>query len=528
MVVVGAVVAEPRRPGLPAPWIGHLLVFGLLFAMVLAWFFLQTRQAQRVFLEDASEHSRLLADAVVLHTRGARLAEEATETILTGFLESSARFVGYLDGIAPFRADELAAFAQEAGLSMIRIQRPDGIVQGPEDGHANLPLDCSQLGRLIRLESAHQILLGVPSQAGEGCILVGMGSRQIEALEQAIGVSRALQAVQELPAVLKVKLVEGAAGGDGAAAEGEPPSVALRQTRQGETIAQATAMIDGSLLLLDLDAGPLLAMRERLWWEFLGFVVMLALSGVLGAWLLYHHQRAHERQLLDYERRLSVQREEAGLGRAAAAIAHEIRNPLNAMAMGLQRLQLEADGLNSEHRRLVALLREAVQRTNGTVTGLLDFARPVQPRRLPVALNALVEDQLSLYQARILDSGIALELDLPSDLWVDGDPDLLRQVVDNLLRNALESVSSGECIQVQGAREAGQVLLSLSNPGLSAEVSDVERLSEPWFTTKPTGTGLGLAICKRILRAHDGDLRLRVPRPGWLTAEVWMPMPANG
>ncbi|WP_242445596.1 histidine kinase dimerization/phospho-acceptor domain-containing protein [Chromatium okenii] len=94
-----------------------------------------------------------------------------------------------------------------------------------------------------------------------------------------------------------------------------------------------------------------------------------------------------------YERRLSRQREEAGLGRAAAAIAHEIRNPLNAMAMGLQRLQLEADELLPAHRRLLDIVFAAVGRTNSTVTGLLDYARPLHPRRERLALDALVSEQ---------------------------------------------------------------------------------------------------------------------------------------
>ncbi|WP_242482585.1 hypothetical protein [Thiocystis violacea] len=146
---------ETVRRRLPSPWVGHLLVFGLLAALVLAWFVFQTRQAQRLFLEDASEHARLLTDAVILNARGAQLAEEATATILTKFLGSSARFVDYLDGIAPFRSDELASFAEETGLSVIRIHRPDGVVQGPSDWQPEEPLDCGRLDRLIRDERAH-------------------------------------------------------------------------------------------------------------------------------------------------------------------------------------------------------------------------------------------------------------------------------------------------------------------------------------------------------------------------------------
>lgn len=505
---------------LPSLWLGHLLAFGLLFALVLGWFFVQTRQAQRVFLEDAGTHARLLTDAVILHARGALLAERVTADILTRFLGNSARFVVYLDGVAPFRADELSAFADEAGLSVIRIVRADSVVQGPDNWQPDEPLDCGRLNRLIRLEAAHAILLGVTDER-QGCVLVGLDSRHTEALEAAIGLPRALAAVAELPGVAEVRL-EGEPRGEIAPPEIlEPPQIAMRQLPDGRTVAEASAAVAGARLLLDLDAGPLLTMRARLWWQFLGFVLVLGVAGGLGAALLYRHQRAHERQLLDYARRLSRQREEAGLGRAAAAIAHEIRNPLNVMAMGLQRLQLEAGELDAAHRRLLDLVLQALQRTNGTVAGLLDYARPLRPRRERIALDTLVADQLSLYQSRIARDEIAL--DLRPATWTDGDPDLLRQVLDNLLRNALEADGDPCALEIRVWRAEDGAHLCVANNGLTLDASEVERILEPWFTTKTHGTGLGLAISRRIVIAHGGGLTLDVPRPGRLRVCLTLP-----
>jgi len=516
--------AEQDSGRLPPLWLGHLLVFGLLFALVLTWFFVQTRQAQRLFLEDASEHARLLTDAVTLHARGAVMAEEMTATLLTRSLANSARFVAYLDTIAPFRADELSAFAAEAGLSVIRIIGATESVQGPPDWTPSRPLDCSRLGQLIRMMPAHTLLYGLAREGGEGCVLVGMDSRNSEALEAAIGLPKALESVADLPGVVTVRL------------EGQPrphmtqplecslPQVSIRQFPNGLTVAQARASVAGASLLLELDAGPLLEMRERLWLEFLAFMAVLVLAGGGATWVLFRHQRAHERQRLDYERRLYRQREEAALGRAAAAIAHEIRNPLNAMAMGLQRLQLEADELDPEHRRLVELVAQAVRRTNGTVTGLLDYARPVRPRSERIALDRLVEDQLSLYRQRLDDSGIRLDLALRPQTWIQADPDLLRQVLDNLFRNALEAQPRGGEIQIDVELNGTEARLVVANPGLDLDADEVERILEPWFTTKSDGTGLGLAISQRIVAAHGGRLEIRVPTPGRLSLSVTMPI----
>nr|WP_194366000.1 ATP-binding protein [Thiospirillum jenense] len=520
---------------MPSIWLGHVLVFGVLFALVIGWLFVQTRQAERIFLADAQARAQLLTEAVLLHTRSAVLAEQVTADILTRFLDNSARFVSYLDGIAPFRSDELTAFADEAGLSLIRLIRADGMVTGAPATPPPLPRDCHQLNQLVRLPHVHLIAFGIAATSASGCVWVGLDSRHTEELEAAISLPRAVSAVATLPGVVAIRLdgspqsnalppLSAAAAVPIATAATPPAQLTLQQLPNGRRVAHAVATIAGARLVLDLTAEPLDAMRARLWQQFFTFLVALSVAGSVGTWLLYRHQRAHAQQRLNYERRLSRQREEASLGRAAAVIAHEIRNPLNAMAMGLQRLQLEADNLAPDQRRLLEIVLDAVGRTNGIVTGLLAYARPLQPRRDVLALDALVTEQLSLYQQYLTDHAIQLHTDIAAPVTVRGDPALLRQVVDNLLRNAVEA--PGVTLLTVRVAQCGRdhAELALTNDGFTLPATELPRLLEPWFTTKTTGTGLGLAISQRIIAAHGGQLTLTTPAAGQLRVVVRVPV----
>ncbi|HRY14682.1 MAG TPA: ATP-binding protein [Candidatus Competibacteraceae bacterium] len=520
-VVVVVVADVDYKP--PPLWLGNLLAFGVLCCLALAWFSFQTHQAQQAFLEDSASHARMLADAVSLHARGAVLGHQVTDAMLIGFLSNSARFIDYLDRVEPFRDQELTAFAAEAGLSAIRVIRPDSVNQGPPDWNPGASLNCDHLQRLLSLPDIQELAFGAPRQGRAGCVLVSMDSRPVDELRNAIGLARALEAAATLPGVIRAKITGNLAENTIESVHQDVPEVAIRQRANGVRVVETRTRLGDAELVVDLDAGPLARTEERLWREFAGFAFILASTGGLGAWLLYRYQRAHLEQLRAYEHRLSQQREDAALGQTAAAIAHEIRNPLNAMAMGLQRLQIEADELSSEHRRLVAVVLEAVGRSNRSVSGLLDYARLYQPCQQPVALDALVDDLLTLYAGRLQKAGIELRRHLALHDEISGDPDLLRQVVDNLLRNALEAQPEGGWLVLRLQPVAAGLELTLTNPGFLLPPEEAPRLLEPWVTTKPGGAGLGLAISRRIVAAHGGRLTIATPQPGQLELRLFLP-----
>ncbi|WP_242445597.1 sensor histidine kinase [Chromatium okenii] len=116
---------------------------------------------------------------------------------------------------------------------------------------------------------------------------------------------------------------------------------------------------------------------------------------------------------------------------------------------------------------------------------------------------------MSLYQRQFEASGRQLVLALQPQTWISGDPDLLRQVLDNLLRNALEANAPAGLIDIRVERSGQFAQLRIANDGLELAAADVMQIVEPWFTTKTTGTGLGLAISQRIITAHAGQLTLQ-------------------
>ena len=162
---------------------------------------------------------------------------------------------------------------------------------------------------------------------------------------------------------------------------------------------------------MGLDAAPFYRRIGRLWREFVIFGAALAGFGVFFSWLLYRYQNAHMAQVRGLDRKLARQREDAALGRAAAAITHEIRNPLNAIQMGLQRLGLEAENLDEEQQGLIRSMLEAVRRTDGIVADLKRFASPFAPRKRSVVLAEILENILALYRPTCAERGISLEVE---------------------------------------------------------------------------------------------------------------------
>lgn len=518
---------------LPPPWLGNLLVFGLLIALTIAAFFLQTRTAEQRFIADAAEHSRLLADAVGLYARGAVLAGEATDTILTAFLGNSARFVRYLDDIEPFTAEELTAFAAESGLAMIAIRRSTEAsaawVRGPVETTEPPPLDCAPLGQLRPWPGKTGFLFSVPREGRAGCVMVALESAAVDALRSAVSVQAALRTIGELPGVQAAQLE----GEPGAALIADPvaePPARIRviETADGPPLAEARAPISGAELVLRLDGHRLTQRRHELWLAFGGFLIVLLATGALGTWLLVRVQRSHERELRDYERRLSAQREEASLGRAAATIAHEIRNPLNAIGLGLQRLKLEATELAPAQRRLIDQVMQALKQTNGTVGALLAYARPGQRERQTLDLTALVADTLSWQRALLSHRQVQITVDLPQAAFILGDVEQLRRALENLFANAREALPANGQLTITLTREENGPVgddwrLSLTNDGFTPVDTPLEHLLEPWVTHKNNGTGLGLAIVRRIVKAHGGRIALDSPAAGQLRVRLWLP-----
>ena len=212
----------------------------------------------------------------------------------------------------------------------------------------------------------------------------------------------------------------------------------------------------------------------------------------------------------------------AAAGRMAVGLAHEVRNPLGAIRGAVQLLKREL-GTDSRWSEYTDVLLTEVDRVNRIIEMLLDLARPVQLRLVPLNLHQLLERVATLHEeaCRELKIGLVRSYD-PSLPPILGDEDRLVQVFHNLLRNAFDAMPSGGRLTLTtrvslnplfgkmdlGAGQRNMVEAKVADEGGGIPAAARARIFDPFFTTKDKGLGLGLAICHRILEEHRGAIQV--------------------
>jgi two-component system sensor histidine kinase PilS (NtrC family) len=200
----------------------------------------------------------------------------------------------------------------------------------------------------------------------------------------------------------------------------------------------------------------------------------------------------------------------AAVGRVAASIAHEIRNPLAAMRGSIQMLRSEVADDSAQANLMEIILRES-DRLNRIITDYLAYARPRSASLAVVDVRALLSDTFSLLRnSSEISDGHVLENDLPPhEVLVKGDSEQLRQVCWNLSRNALQAMQGGGTLQASlRLANHGRVHLTFTDSGRGMSADQVEHLFEP-FSSTTGGTGLGLSIVYQIIRDHGGTINVR-------------------
>ncbi|MBE7180681.1 MAG: GHKL domain-containing protein [Terriglobus roseus] len=216
----------------------------------------------------------------------------------------------------------------------------------------------------------------------------------------------------------------------------------------------------------------------------------------------------------------------SALGQFAAGVAHELRNPLATIRLRAQMSQRTRDSGAVERNSTVVL--NEVDRLDKMIERLLYFSRPIRLQLDRVALRELCSLIMETWQERCKVDGVDLTCCASEDLIVICDRSKVRQVLDNVLENALHSVLSvtreHPRIELHGQRDGDRVLLQVRDNGVGLNPDARTHALEPFFTTKDTGTGLGLSISYEIMQAHGGDLQLHnLPADG---AVATLSMPA--
>ncbi|MFH1743471.1 MAG: ATP-binding protein [bacterium] len=197
------------------------------------------------------------------------------------------------------------------------------------------------------------------------------------------------------------------------------------------------------------------------------------------------------------------------LARVASGVAHEVRNPLNAIDMTIQTLCAEPSTLQSDDRKTMDGLRREIGRINGIIEHFLAYGRPQPPMFADLDLSGVVSDVAALLSRLAKEKGIELTVETEDTGLVKADAQQVRQALLNVTLNALEASEPGSCvsIRVQQSDEGVECVCRDEGAGMTAE--QVDHLFDPYVTTKPGGTGLGMSIVQRILQSHHGWISVK-------------------
>lgn len=219
------------------------------------------------------------------------------------------------------------------------------------------------------------------------------------------------------------------------------------------------------------------------------------------------------RQLQQRERDVRRAERLAAVGQLAAGVAHEIRNPLTSVQLLVQTARRDptAGALTDDD---LALIDDELGRIERSLRTLLDYARPPKLERVTCDLAAVIEGALKLVRGRAGLQNVEVRFAPSAEpVALSADPEQLRQVVVNLLLNALDAMPTGGTLELAAGRDGPDATLAVSDSGAGIAAEVLPRLFEPFATGKETGVGLGLVVSKRIVEDHGGALR-GFNRPG--------------
>lgn len=228
------------------------------------------------------------------------------------------------------------------------------------------------------------------------------------------------------------------------------------------------------------------------------------------------------RAILEMEMQLERSRRMAALGRMAAGIAHEIRNPLGTLR-GFAHFFGRQAGASEEAKSYAALMVSEVDRLNNTVSGLLQFARPREPLMQTVKLDELLSKTAVLMASDLAGRSLRFQCRTDTGIRCTGDPDLLLQVLMNLLKNSISATFEGGEISLTALEDGQTIKLMVADSGCGMNEQERERMFDPFFTTKKTGTGLGLTVSHRIVEQHKGVFEIRSAPGAGTTITIILP-----
>ncbi len=242
----------------------------------------------------------------------------------------------------------------------------------------------------------------------------------------------------------------------------------------------------------------------------LAFAILIFLISRQNAVLLEQEKQRIEAEVYQLEKLNRMREKQAAVGELAAGVAHEIRNPLNAIGIVAQRLkrEFEPNADPDDYLSLTGTMVSEINRINNSLQDFLEYTRPIPLNYVELDMAEVLKQIKELYSSQALEKGVTLTVKSESIVF-KADPEYLKQALSNLVKNALEACNSGEHVKLGASTAGSKVVLSVDDSGSGIDADQLSRIFDLYYTTKDMGTGVGLALTHKIIADHQGSIEVQ-------------------
>ena len=539
----------------------------LLLVVVSAYIFFEARRLQNELLRQTEAKGVALADAMETNIRTAVLGNSLLEELISQRLLDNARLIDQLLRFPPVDQKLLREIAAANRLQKIELLDLKGRPMEPPAPNPQSMQEMMARMREIRPAESfdqHRAMMFMwgrrwrapqdegppPPKIGErkfwegsafgvaigarsfsGIIAVHANADYILNFRKEIEVQKLIEELGRQPDIEHVALLDGnfkiLAHTDSRLVNQRQDSPLLVQVKARHEAARRMVVRSGGAKYFDivrpvavngsdlgfLDIGLSLGSMEAAWRHSLRSMLVIGLAilalGIIGMGIIFSNQQSHLRRVKSLEVEISRQERLSELGNLAATVAHEIRNPLNSVSMGLQRLKAEFSPTqdHDEYARFLNLMQGEVRRLNAIVEQFLGLARPLSLKTEKIAVADFLDNLVTLAAGDAGSANVRIDLQVVSNLpLLEADPNYLKQLLLNLILNGVQAMPQGGTLTVEAEADKDLLRLTVADQGTGIEPQALAKIFEPYFTTKANGSGLGLSIARRIAEAHGGKI----------------------
>lgn len=527
----------------PRLLIAATIVVGILMVLSAFW---ELDQSRRELSHVVREEALSLVETIDRSSVNTILASDQIEALLAERLLNNAWLVAWLDSTGLLTQERLAQIAAANGIHRINVfdRNARRVLSShlPEDGHEGriashapgafiAPVLRGETATLIiglkqaRFEEGQRYAVAVRRTGrSAGAIVLNLDAAELLDFRLRIGIGKLIRDLGDNSGIEFAALqdAEGIIAASGTVTElsSFAADTLLGRVMAGGTTVMREATFGGKpvveaihplvlddtatgVLRIGLSTDELRAVEVRMQRRMLVIsLVLLVLATLVTMTIVAGRNYRRVEQELQRKEKLSA------LGELASGVAHEIRNPLNAIAMTAQRFEQEFVPRKgaAEYRALTAVLRTEARRVNGIIQHFLRFARPPKLQRTPAGLRELLAHVITLLGAQAQDRGVALTVEHEGEGMLSLDRDQMTQALLNILLNALEATPAGGTISIRTRMDHHGGTVSIADTGRGIPADALPRIFDLYYTTRPDGTGMGLPMTQQIIAQHGGTV----------------------